>query len=308
MKPPLIRFCRPAGLLSDLVYSCQRAAVAAGAVLALTVTTARADDYVVVSAAAVPQYNRADDGKKAPRRETYVFSPGRHFTTPTGDKSSDKVSFEELVKTLAPALKEQNYFPAPDPTNADLLIIVHWGTTRTYEDPNRELNLEARNSALAEMRNSGDEDPDEGALNEILRNDDSAANLQQQYMSEAAEILGYKRSIREKQKRLFPSEHERTMVAELAEERYFVVLMAYDYTTFKTKKERKLVWATHMNVRSAGNNFVAAVPQMAKIGGKFFGRDEADVRHIQTRLRDPDIQIGDMRVVSSAEEEQTPKK
>lgn len=247
---------------------------------------AAADDYVVISAAAIPQYDRNAVKPAATQQETYVFSPGRHFTAAISDRTDEKATFDLIARNLAPALAEQRYVPSRDPHDADLLIIVHWGTTWAPEP--------AFSDQILGRLNSGQD------LSELMLQIEADAQILSRSIALNADILGYRRSLRGKQHRLFPSEEERTMVRELAEERYFVVLMAYDYKIFKTEKRRHLVWTTHMNVRSAGNNFIAAIPQMAKVASRYFGKDETELVHVFTPLRTPRIEIGETKLVPTS--------
>ncbi|PTX96620.1 hypothetical protein [Opitutus sp. ER46] len=266
----------------------------------LAATSAPAADFVVVSAGAIPQYQRPRDSRGAVLAETYVVSPGRYFSGQTRDRAAEATKFRAIITSLGPALAQQRYFPAKDPARADLLLIVHWGTTQTYEDPNRELTIEKLNSAFsayasAAAENGGIADP--GAMNELFSGMAGDASLAQRYLDENAELLGYKRSLRARSGRILPSEEEKTMRHELGEERYFLVVMAYDYRVLQKEKRRALVWTTHMNVRAAGNNFALVLPELTRAGAALFGRDTPDPVHIQPTLRRGDVQVGELRVL-----------
>lgn len=269
------------------------------AVLLLFATAARANDFVVVSAEAIPQYRRTSAPQGGLAVETYVFSPGRYFSGQARDASEEATQFRAIAESLAPALAKQNYLPSRDPKHADLLLIVHWGTTQTYDDPNRELTIEQLNSALAEYRSAagatGDADP--GAINQIGMDIASHGSLQERFMKDNAELLGYQRSLQKRERRLYASEEEQTMRYELAEPRYFVILMAYDYRVLQKEKRRLLLWTTHMNVRSAGTNFRIALPAMTSAAATFFGQDRSDPVHLDRPLRSGRVEVGTPQVV-----------
>ncbi|HEX2101413.1 MAG TPA: hypothetical protein VHF69_12150, partial [Candidatus Synoicihabitans sp.] len=93
-------------------------------------------------------------------------------------------TFHTVARTLAADLAKQNYLPAPDPAQADLLLMVHWGITQVAEgiiDPIRA--TEQLNAALADVRAAGEanEIPDLGALRE--RMDEQAMNEGQMLQS-----------------------------------------------------------------------------------------------------------------------------
>ena len=266
-------------------------------------------EWVVVSATAAPEYRRTK-GPDGVLPESYVFSPGIHFGGATRDATQEKMPFLSIAKTLAAGLARQRYLPAIEAEKANLVIVVHWGTTETYEDPNRQTNLESLNKELADyiaaIQANGMASP--GALNALLSNQETDATRQQQFLNANAELLGYKRSLLKEGERLFSSEEEITMRSELAEERYFVVLMAYDYQLLKKEKKPRLLWVTRMSVRSPGNNFAEAVPGMTRVAADFFGQQHEDLTRVQTKLPEGKVEIGEVKVVDGVSETvKTPK-
>jgi hypothetical protein len=268
----------------------------------LGTAAARAGDFVVVSAEAIPQYKRAVTSKGSPAPQSYIVTEGRHFGAAVRDTSEEKMAFMDIAKTLAPALAKQAYFPARAGTDPDLLIVIHWGTTHPYDDPSQQFDIERRNAALDDYKavasgNDGKADPE--AINQVLAQQNAGIDIQQRMMDEAAELLGYKRSLRTRSKSIMASEEEKTMVAELNEERYFIALMAYDYGVFKREKRRQLLWTTHMNVRSAGQNFTMALPAMATIAANYFGKDKVEPVHVSPEHRGR-VEVGEPTVVEPA--------
>lgn len=49
---------------------------------------------------------------------------------------------------------------------------------------------------------------------------------------------------------MMPTSDELTMSVELNEERYFVILMAYDYQHMRREKKPKLLWVTRLSLRA----------------------------------------------------------
>lgn len=62
------------------------------------------------------------------------------------------------------------------------------------------------------------------------------------------------------------------MLALLLEERYFVVLMAYDFQKLQ-KGEVELLWTTRYSVRAVGQSFEQAVQDMDFAAGDYFGKN-----------------------------------
>ena len=67
-----------------------------------------------------------------PRIETYVVMQGRRFESHTRDNSLGNRSFMDIARTIAAQLVRARYEPAPDVGSPDLLLPVHWGTTRPF--------------------------------------------------------------------------------------------------------------------------------------------------------------------------------
>jgi hypothetical protein len=266
-------------------------------------------ECVVVSATAAGEYHRTK-GPDGVLPESYVFTPGIHFGGSTRDAAQEKMPFLTIAQTLSAGLARQRYLPAKDPANAKLVIVVHWGSTETYEDPNRQTNLESLHKELtdyiAQIQQSGI--ANSGPLNALLSNQQTDAMRQLQFINANAELLGYRRSLLKEGERLFSSEEENTMRSELAEERYFVVLMAYDYQLLKKEKKPRLLWVTRMSVRSPGNNFAEAVPGMTRVAADFFGQQHEDLTRVQTKLPEGKVEIGELKVVDGVSEiVKTPK-
>lgn len=266
---------------------------------ALAFPAVAASNYVVVSATATEGYERqAPDG--ALRPESYVISKGKHFGQGRDAQSAD-AQFDLVLQALAPALAEQQYWPANGLENADLLIVVHWGETEVYDDPMADYMAESFNDALAEYMANADEagNADPGRLNELKRMEGMTNQLAAQAQKTNAELLGYRSSLEKEERRYFASEDERTMKSELAENRYFVVLMAWDYQAMRVKMPAKLKWVTRMSVRSAGNRFAETVPALMRQGAPLFGRQsDSLVRHRESiDRRKAEVEIGETKVV-----------
>ena len=98
------------------------------------------------------------------------------------------------------------------------------------------------------------------------------------------------------------SVQEQTMRMELAEERYFVVLMAYDYQFMKREKKPKLAWVTRLSIRGPGNNFTEALPALALAGAEVYGRNLDSLERIKVRdLPGGEVIMGDLKVIGVEE-------
>lgn len=278
--------------------------VVAWAVAALPAARAFGGNAIVVSATAVPAYVRPSDAAGRPRVESYVFGQGRFFGGTWADRGLAQVSFDQLTKLLAPSLAKQNYLPTRDATTADLLLMVHWGVTQAFRDPMGETTVERLNSAANDYRaaaanNNGDADP--GALNALLADQAGAGQSAQQAIARNAALLGYKPTLEQAQRRIFVSTEEQTMNQELNEERYFIVVLAYDYAFMRKEHRSRLLWATRISLRSVGNRFELAAPALAQAGAGVYGRNVDGLLRVDAPDRSGRVELGELKVLGEAE-------
>jgi hypothetical protein len=77
-----------------------------------------------------------------------------------------------------------------------------------------------------------------------------------------------------------PLEHRRQdMIDELEHDRYFVIIMAYDFQAMWKHKQHKLLWETRFSVRSRGVAFDKDLPLIVKSASKYFGKDSHGLLH-----------------------------
>jgi hypothetical protein len=88
-----------------------------------------ADPRVVVSATANAEYTQRKFGGEKTTPESYVVMQGHYFEASIVDHSIDRMPFRRIAEIFAPELARRQYWPAKDAKDADLLIVVHWGTT-----------------------------------------------------------------------------------------------------------------------------------------------------------------------------------
>jgi hypothetical protein len=311
------------------------------AAAALLPAVLRADhqDFITVNANASRNYTQRKFVDGVPQRETYAFYQGDFFGE-TNDPSLQRLSFDAIARILAPELAKQNYFPSRDYKAADLLIVVNWGTTAT--DPSQDNTdtehqfqftdkmqaIQAYNTAF----NAG-QMVDPAPINfqmTITRNNELSAQVA---ASKNAELLGYTSALNEEMRHSWAymdglSAKAESYLADLAQERYFVVLLAYDYQAMQRAHRADVqaallggqalargkttavhqaasaplpVWSVRMNIRAVGNNFTQALPAMAEVASDYFGKqlDQLATARASVGSRSH-VEIGDTKVMIDA--------
>jgi hypothetical protein len=268
-----------------------------------------AEDPVVISSTAAPDYVRPLDGNGKTLPETYIFMEGKYMGGAAADASERKVTFTDITQLLAVSLTKQNYFPTKDAAAANLLIRIYWGTTLIYEDPQRDQNIAAVNAALSGMQQAvadgGVADP--GEMKSALAQQDVAQGGVEGAMARNAALLGYRRSLDKEGRRMVASIEEQTMRMELSEDRYFVVLMAYDYQYMKKEKKPKLLWVTRLSMRGPGNNFLEAFPALTMAGAQVYGQDLVGMKRVKvSELPSGNVKLGELQVLGTVEDRNQP--
>ena len=294
--------CALAGL-----FACRLAPVAA--LLAdegqITAVSARAsDDYVRVKLA---------DGTF--KTETYTFGNGGRLPGSARDDTIDKLTFEDVAKTIVEPLAKRNYAPQADhdPNKTDFLIMVYWGTTTGTEDTSGSAayeNLQANQQSSVHApppppSMSGHGGPSGGAASAaIIRSQPdnvtgemaSVAALEEQREQadmRNAQLLGYDSELAQAGRTEIATFKLRRddLMSEIEQNRYFVVLMAYDFQALWKQKKHRLVWVTRMSVRERGGDFAKILPSMVTYSSQFFGQDTRGL--VRKPLPEGHVEVGE---------------
>ena len=300
-----------------------------------------ADSRVSLVARATPGYTLAKytDGK-LPKAETYVFMQGSFFEGQTVDHSIERTPFRRIAEFLAPELARQQYFPTREIAKADLVIVVHWGTTVPYvgtqemtgrtspaSDANNNGNILAHDVRMAVAEGDPSTTADDDVITKALLtlgdtqagelNNDRLEQLtdsiaSQMHQGDNVKLLGYADDLHRLKKTMWTTEAEQSLRYDLVHERYFIILKAYD---LREKPElasyRRPAWTMNLNISSPGNNFPGALNRMSVAGVNFFGRTTDGVTTVKTSDRQGTVTIGPLVIIgeeSSAKPKPAPDK
>ncbi|MCH2388119.1 MAG: hypothetical protein MK240_07925, partial [Opitutales bacterium] len=84
---------------------------------------------------------------------------------------------------------------------------------------------------------------------------------------------------------------------ELEDERYFIIMMAYDYEKLRENKEKELLWTTRFSVPAIGTNFVDAYPALARAAREYYGTSLENYAKSRTHFGTGTVDIGDLETV-----------
>jgi len=263
-----------------------------------------AEEVEAVNSRISPDYVRQRGSDGTFKAETFAVAQGGYWSGGIVDKTIEgKNSFPMITKVMGAALARKNYLPAKDPKKTDLLIVIYWGTTipplRERDSAGYRLT-QAANEDLQMAKSSGDPGAIAAADNaltgafSLLHAQDS---MRERLNIKNARMLGYD-SWWESAATLKGTVREsgwNDLTEELEEERYFVVLMAYNFQLLWKKKIPKLVWETRFSIKERGNEFDKALPTMAGYASKYFCEDSRGLRHRE--MPNPVINLGELKIL-----------
>ena len=242
----------------------------------LPVVGATADgEIAAVCSRTSDDYVRTKLATGAYAAEYYAFGPGGHTIGESPDATIDRLHFMDIARTLSGPLADQNYQPARDPAKTKLLIMVYWGTTTGSTDNQNTLTARTIDEKIM-------------SRSERDRMDRQNARL---LGYDATNMIGtdYGRGLMATAFRL----RETDLLDEIGDNRYFVILMAYDFQLLWKEKKSKLLWETRFSLREHRNDFAEALPAMALDASRYFGQATRGL--VRKPLRDPKIELGDLK-------------
>ena len=286
------------------------------------VSFARADKHVAIKANAEADYEEGRTTSSGEKRvEKYVFLEGKFFPGAIKDKSLEQTEMIEVARALAPHLAKQNFLPSKEQSEADIVIAVHWGMTTSLsynQEYVMDMMEQARDRQVAD-KEFYDAQYGNGEVNdfaqELLRQSaaDNAAAPNYDWARMAATrserdiaerpmatVLGFSDVLNRDTKRAFSSEEANTIRQFLNEERYFVVLMAYDLKKAEKGKPMQRLWVARLSVPAAGINFPMALERLGEAGSDYFGTDQPGltVERRQPTERKTEVEIGEATVIA----------
>lgn len=262
---------------------------------------------------------KGEGGKFRP--EYYAIANGGLFPGTTRDHTMDRITYPQVAGLMAQYLAKENYFLAKDKKSAQLLLVLHWGKTLPFNNASYGSAMANAATARANMLAAGGgpgSTPDAGAgpfgttEGAAARAAEAAfeqdmlvlldANEARDRANETnARLLGYLREINEHSgvQSLSAGRHYlEDLRADIEEERYYIVISAYDFREATEKNNLKLLWATRVSVRSPGIAFDKQAAAMLAAASRHFGQDSG--RLLRQYTPEGRVEIGETEVIGVA--------
>jgi hypothetical protein len=233
------------------------------------------------------------DGSYKP--ETFALGEGGHHSGLVRDDSIDRLPFGELTRVLAPYLASQNYVATPSLEKTDLMIVVHWGTTIPYSYQSALDSLQGAMTPSAEgMTMGGDLTSYFMMMNLDNRMRDRANALNGALLGYSSELdrVGFAYAPLGLGPRI---SRFSDLIADLEEERYYIILAAFDFQLAWRKKHLKPLWITRVSIRAHRNRFDRQVETMIASASRYFGEDSRVL--IRDLVPEGKVKIGEPKVL-----------
>jgi hypothetical protein len=265
-----------------------------------------------VSSKVAPDYIRTKLADGTYKPEYYSFGKGGNWGGEFKDDTIDKLGFMDIARTIAPSLESQKYLPARDPAATELVIMVYWGTTAVpppYKEDTLYLNYYYALDEYRLLLAQGQAAEADAILSSGLHQLDMENHIRDLQDFKNAAMIGYDASD------LIGTDHgkylEHTAMRqegdderdEIEENRYFVVLMAYDFQLLWRQKKHKLLWETRFSINQGHNEFDKVLPAMTQYAASYFGQPSNGL--VRQKLLNDHVDIGEPTLIQFLEE---PKK
>ncbi len=231
--------------------------------------------------------------------ETYIFGKGDDWRGARVDSTIDKMDFMDVARILAVPLAKKQYLPTRDPKTTDELIMMYWGTTRAPENAtesnNHMLSQQANQKsarALLMLRDAHNRSEQMIAKQALAAADDELLMANEGIQEEnqrredtdlrTATLLGYDSwwtQVNGAMGGTALGYRKADMQMELEEDRYFVVLTAFDYQKLVKEKKQRFLWEVRFSIREHGTAFDDRIKGMAELASNYFGRDSGGLHH-----------------------------
>jgi len=263
-------------------------------------------------------YKRARKPDGAFKPEYYAISNGGRVSGTTSDATVDRVKYPEVAEIAMRLLAGQNYHYANSADEATLLLVLQWGSTISYNRENYDTRIQmvSRGGALRGDGSGGWSLPASGPLSNGEGNlgADAAAEsamyllLDEQRARDRinlpnARLLGYLDEINSAdgpQRYAGGGSRFDDLIADIEEQRYYIIISAYDFPDLVKRDKRKLMWTTRVSVRAPGNRFDDSAAAMLKSASKYFGQDSG--RLIRGEEIKGSVEFGDVKFLGEAKE------
>jgi len=268
------------------------------------------------------QQEKLPDGSFKPIR--YAFGEGTCDPGNTADASFSRLKFSQLAGLISAPLAKLGYQPSNDVKTIDQLVVINWGRTVGWDSSSYGDGYGTLNNTYSAMVRTfpnpgsltgafgpGQKSPltrgvggQPGAASEMdhsflmLQIQDDARNRTN---ARNAVLLGYYDTLAHTPTFFgnLVSPRRELLTQELEDDRYYVIVVAYDFQTTRKNRQPKVLWITRFSLQTRGNDFDQCIYRMVHAASSYFGRSTDGLR--RERLPEGQVVPGDLKFLEYME-------
>jgi hypothetical protein len=240
------------------------------------------DDITAVSSKVHNGYKRTLLADGSFKTETYGFAVGGVVSRraaalestselSASDSTIDGVSFASISRIIQGPLAARRYVPTDDPKRANLLIVVFWGRT---------VGTNSFGGTSMAVVNGGDRDAIDMA-NAKLLGFDTEHVFDQGFQDHSNMMANIRREV------------SSGTIDAIEDDRYFVVLQAFDFQELYLQKHIKLLWETRFSLSQRHHDFGQDLAGMTQIASEYFGADSQGL--VTKPIPEGHVDVGETR-------------
>ncbi|HVZ64519.1 MAG TPA: hypothetical protein VG936_08100 [Lacunisphaera sp.] len=251
------------------------------------------------------------------KREFYALTNGHYYPGLGQNRSIDAVKFPQVAKLVAQFLALKNYYLAPDAKSAQLLLEISWGTTVPFNDSVYQANASnfftsynaMRSATAAAAGTPGGVDGIQSPASSVAdaARDDFEQQLYQMQTFEDmrrkadehnARLLGYVDDINRGDtiaRFAGAGDAYHDLIDDIENERYYVIIAAYDFSTAQKESKLKPLWITRVSIQAQGNKFNETLAAMLDRASRYFGQDSG--RLLRQYQPEGKVNLGELKVM-----------
>ncbi len=232
-------------------------------------------NLVIVKSKATTSYLISRAFSKGGVDQSYHMMKGRFYPGNIKENWEQSMPIDDIIKDVSVYLERNDYHLANESEESDLVIVLHYGispgnrsnselsglTQNDQDDTIFRMSHRSRRE-ISSMRSIEFQEDIRRKFLKIDNNEDFSL----------VELLGMDEAYRIRSS--FGSERQ-ILDTLMRDERYFVILMAYDSNNFGNNK--KPLWSTHYNIRAKGQTFEQAIKDMNLVAGGYFGENNEEL-------------------------------
>jgi hypothetical protein len=243
---------------------------------------------VLVRAKARADYVRPTDAEGRPIAEQYIFHEGKYYAAEY-EADEEAIRFKEVAFALKKELRKRRYIMAEENSQAEIILIVHWGQTNPASDED-DPSLSIEYSSF---------DSETGEVDSDMLMDFGSSLETDRLLRTNAEIIG---AMDLYDMHVYSMRRRQLEEASLLD-RYFVNLVALSIEEIRNRPESKVmpepIWTMQLSLPAGRTRPELAFASLAETAGRFSGEELRNAFFIRDDEQKAIVRIGELEFIES---------